>query len=134
MLEQEWQRLERHFVKIRSTLLQERRDNRLEKGKAMSEFIEVRTTIDTIEGAQKIADALVESRVAACVQISGPITSTYWWKGQVERAQEWMCVVKTRKDLYSAAETVIGQVHSYEEPEIIATAISRGKSRLLEVD
>ncbi len=92
----------------------------------MSEFIEVRTTIDTIEGAQKIADALVESRVAACVQVSGPITSTYWWKGQVERAQEWVCVVKTRKDLYSTAETVIGQAHSYEEPEIIATAIIEG--------
>ena len=97
----------------------------------MSEFIEVRTTIDTIEGAQKIADALVESRVAACVQISGPITSTYWWKGQVERAQEWMCVIKTRKDLYSAAETVIGQVHSYEEPEIIATVLIEGSQGYL---
>lgn len=97
----------------------------------MSEFIEVRTTIDTIEGAQKIANALVESRVAACVQISGPITSTYWWKGQVEHAQEWVCVVKTRMDLYSTASAVIGQTHSYDEPEIIATTIIEGSQGYL---
>ncbi len=97
----------------------------------MPEFREVRTTIDTIEGAQKIADALVEKRVAACVQVSGPITSTYWWKGQVERAQEWVCVVKTRKDLYNSAETTICQLHSYDEPEIIATAIIEGSQGYL---
>lgn len=97
----------------------------------MSEFIEIRTTIDTIEGSQKIADALVETRIAACVQVFGPITSTYWWKGQIERAQEWLCIVKTRKDLYSTVETTIRKVHSYEEPEIIATAIIGGSQGYL---
>ncbi len=66
----------------------------------MNEFIEVHTTIDTREGAQKIADTLVSKRLAACVQISGPISSTYWWDGKMEQAQEWVCTAKTRKDLY----------------------------------
>jgi periplasmic divalent cation tolerance protein len=44
----------------------------------MTDFLEVRTTIDSPEAAQKIADALVSARLAACVQVSGPITSTYW--------------------------------------------------------
>ncbi|GCE31330.1 divalent-cation tolerance protein CutA [Dictyobacter alpinus] len=87
------------------------------------ECIEVYTTIDTREGAQKIAESLVESRLAACVQVSGPITSTYWWKGQIETAQEWACTAKTRKDVYSAVEQAIRRVHSYEEPEIIAHLI-----------
>ncbi len=98
----------------------------------MSEFIEVRTTIDSREGAKKIADALVESRLVACVQISGPITSTYWWKGQIEGAQEWVCTAKTRGDLYHKLEKAIRDAHSYEEPEITATAISMGSRGYLD--
>ena len=55
----------------------------------MSSFIQVSTTINTQEGAKKIADTLIEKRLVACVQISGLITSTYWWQGLIEVAQEW---------------------------------------------
>ncbi len=98
----------------------------------MAEFIEVRTTIDSREGARKIADAVVESRLAACAQISGPITSVYWWKGQREVAQEWICTVKTRGDLYVNLEKAIRDAHSYEEPEIIATAVTAGSQGYLD--
>ncbi len=66
----------------------------------MAEFIQVMTTIDSKEGAQKIAEALVAKRLAACVQVAGPITSTYWWQGEMEIAQEWLCIAKTRNELY----------------------------------
>jgi periplasmic divalent cation tolerance protein len=97
----------------------------------MSSLIQVATTIDTQEGAKKIADTLVEKRLAACVQISGPITSTYWWQGQIEAAQEWICTAKTRQDLYVAVEQAIREAHSYDEPEILATPILAGSQGYL---
>jgi periplasmic divalent cation tolerance protein len=66
----------------------------------MAAIIEVHTTIDSREAAQKIAEAIVSKRLAACVQVSGPITSTYWWQGKIEQAEEWLCTAKTRKELY----------------------------------
>jgi periplasmic divalent cation tolerance protein len=56
----------------------------------MEEFIQVITAIDSQDGAQKIAEALVKERLAACVHVSGPITSTYWWQGKMEVAKEWV--------------------------------------------
>ena len=97
----------------------------------MSSFIQVSTTTDTQEGARKIADMLVTKRLAACVQISGPITSIYWWQGQIEVAQEWACTAKTRQDLYDAVEQAIRGVHSYEEPEILSTPILAGSQGYL---
>jgi periplasmic divalent cation tolerance protein len=98
----------------------------------MSSFIQVSTTIDAHAVATKIADTLIEKRLAACVQISGPITSTYWWQGQIEVAQEWVCTAKTRQDLYDAVEQAIRDVHSYEEPEILATPILAGSPGYLD--
>ena len=97
----------------------------------MSEFIQVTTAIDSQEGAQKIAEALVSARLAACVHVSSPITSTYWWQGKMETAQEWVCTAKTRKELYDAVEQAIKQAHPYEEPEIVATPILAGSRTYL---
>src|SRR5215469_11625803 len=97
----------------------------------MSNFIQVNTTIDTPEGAKKIADTLIAKRLAACVQISGPISSTYWWQGQIETAQEWVCTAKTRQDLYDAVGQAIRDVHPYAEPEILATPILAGSQGYL---
>jgi periplasmic divalent cation tolerance protein len=98
----------------------------------MTDFLEVRTTIDSPEAAQKIADALVSARLAACVQVSGPITSTYWWQGKMEQAQEWLCTAKTRRDLYPALEQAIRQAHTYDEPEILASQIVTGSRGYLD--
>lgn len=95
------------------------------------EFVEVRTTTDTKEGAQKIAEALVSKRLAACVQVGGPITSIYWWQGKIEVAEEWICSAKTRRELYEKLEQAIREVHTYDEPEIIATPIVAGSSGYL---
>lgn len=69
------------------------------KGERMAEFISVQTTFNSKEGAQKIAEAIVRRRLAACAQVSGPITSTYWWEGKLEQSEEWVCTAKTRKEL-----------------------------------
>jgi periplasmic divalent cation tolerance protein len=92
----------------------------------MNQFIQVLTTTETQEEAEKIAQTLVERRLAACVQIAGPITSIYRWKGKIERAQEFQCWIKTRDDLYPKVEAAVRQLHAYEVPEILALPILDG--------
>lgn len=91
-----------------------------------TDAIQVTTTTATREEAQRIATALIEQRLAACVQIFGPITSIYHWRGQVETSEEWLCVIKSRNALYNAIEQTIRALHSYEVPEILAFAIETG--------
>ena len=97
----------------------------------MAEYIEVHTTIDSREAAQKIAETLVSRRLAACVQVSGPITSTYWWQGKMEQAEEWLCTAKTRRELYDQLEQAVREVHSYDVPEILAVSIVAGNADYL---
>jgi len=97
----------------------------------MKSYIQVFTTTETKEEAEKIAQYLAEQKLAACVQITGPIASTYRWKGKVETAQEWLCLIKTREDLYDKVEKAIKELHSYETPEIIAVPIVKGTSEYL---
>ena len=92
----------------------------------MNSYIQVTTTTETREEAQKIARCLVEQKLAACAQISRPITSIYRWKGKVETAKEWLCLIKTQKALYEELEKAIISLHSYETPEIIAVPIIKG--------
>ncbi len=87
---------------------------------AMETFIQVVTTVEKQEDAQRIARALVEKRLAACAQVVGPVTSTYWWEGRVEVAEEWQCLLKTREDRFDALEQAIREIHPYEVPEIIS--------------
>lgn len=87
---------------------------------------QVTTTVPSREDAERIAAALVERRLAACVQIIGPIRSVYRWQGQIEQADEWLCVVKTTSETYPAVETAIRELHSYECPEVIATPVTHG--------
>lgn len=98
----------------------------------MSDFIQVTTAIDSEEGAQRIAQTLVEQRLAACVHIAGPITSTYWWQGKMEVEKEWTCAAKTRKELYDHVEKAIREAHSYDEPEIVALPIANGSRSYLD--
>ncbi len=97
----------------------------------MKSYIQITTTTETKEEAEKIAQYLVEQKLAACVQITGPIASTYRWKGKVETASEWLCLIKTREDFYSKVEAAIKKLHSYETPEIIAVPIIKGSSEYL---
>ena len=98
----------------------------------MEEYIQVFTTTEKKEDAEKIAKALAEKRLAGCIQIVGPIGSIYWWKDKVETAEEWLCFIKSKKSLYDELEKVIKEIHPYEVPEIIAMPIVRGSKDYLE--
>ena len=97
----------------------------------MEEYIQVVTAIAKREDAEKIANALVEKRLAACVQIVGPIVSTYWWKDNIETAEEWLCVIKSKKDVYEELEKSIKEIHPYETPEIFALPVVAGSKDYL---
>jgi len=66
----------------------------------MEECVQIITTTDSKEAAEGIARELVENRLAACVQIVGPVRSVFWWDDKIEWATEWLCVAKTRGDLF----------------------------------
>lgn len=91
-------------------------------------MIQIQTTTATKDEAEKIADVLLEAKVAACVQIVGPIRSEYRWKGKVEAADEWLAFIKTRTELYARVEKAILEIHPYETPEIIAVPIERSSA------
>lgn len=92
----------------------------------MDEYIQVLTTIGSEEEAGWLARLLLERRLAACVQVIGPITSRYRWQGEPQTEQEWQCLVKTTRAAYDAVEAAIREAHSYDEPEIIAIPIVAG--------
>ena len=98
----------------------------------VEKYIQVVTTAEKKEDAEKIAKILVEKRLAGCVQIIGPIKSTYWWQGNIEIAEEWLCVIKTRKALYEELEKSIQEIHPYETPEILTVPIDEGNRDYLE--
>lgn len=97
----------------------------------MRTAIQVLTTTDSRVAAEHMARTLVEQRLAACVQVSGPVTSVYRWQGQVECAEEWTCAIKTTIDRYRDVEAQIRTLHTYEEPEILQIPISGGSNTYL---
>lgn len=98
----------------------------------MADHIQVITTTETKAEAQKIARTLVEKRLAGCVQVIGPITSTYWWEDEVETAEEWQCLIKSSLRVYPDLEVAIVEAHPYDTPEIIATPIITGSQAYLD--
>jgi len=83
-------------------------------------------TTSSCEEARKIADALVEQRKAACVNIVPQVNSLFRWKGKIEEAEESLLVVKTRAKLFPDVVSTVKGIHSYEVPEIIALPIVEG--------
>ena len=94
-------------------------------------FIQVITTTDNMEEAEKISSALVEKKLSACVQIIGPITSTYWWEEKIETSQEYLLFIKTEEGLYREVEEAIKELHSYQVPEIVALPVIAGSEDYL---
>jgi periplasmic divalent cation tolerance protein len=76
--------------------------------------------------AEKLADALIRKRVAACVNILAPCRSVYRWKGAVQHDEEHPVLIKTTRERYAALEAAIREAHPYELPEIVAVPIERG--------
>jgi len=92
----------------------------------MTEYIQVLTTVEHKADAENIAKSLVEKRLAACVQILGPLTSYFYWQGKLDSAAEYLCLIKSRNDLFAELEAAIKSMHPYEVPEIVATPITKG--------
>lgn len=98
----------------------------------MPEFLQVVTTTDTKDKALAIASALVEKRLAACGQVSGPIESTYWWQGMLQWSTEWRVTLKTTRAVFPRVEAAIRAIHPYQVPEIVATPIVAGSADYLD--
>jgi periplasmic divalent cation tolerance protein len=98
----------------------------------MSDFVQVLVTIDSEEKARELQRLLVERRAAACVQLMGPICSSYWWEGQIEDAKEWICLAKTEAAQYDRLESLVKEHHPYSVPEILAVPILTGNRGYLD--
>jgi periplasmic divalent cation tolerance protein len=97
----------------------------------MAEYMQVLTTVDSEEAGVTLARGIVEARLAACVQIVGPIRSVYWWEGQVDEAREWQLLIKTTGEQLPELERHIKANHGYDTPEIIETEIIGGSAEYL---
>jgi periplasmic divalent cation tolerance protein len=94
-------------------------------------MIIVLTTTATKEDAEKIVDFLLEKKLAGCVQIF-PVTSKYLWKGKIESSGEFLCLVKTKDELYQPVEQAIREVHPYQTPEIVAIPVTKASQSYLD--
>ena len=94
-------------------------------------FLQVQTTTDSRAEAVELARGAVEARLAACAQVSGPVASTFWWEGTLERAEEWLLTLKLPTSGYQALADFIARGHSYDEPEIVSTPIVAGSEGFL---
>lgn len=90
------------------------------------------STAGSRKEAQEIARALVERRLAACVNVVGPISSTYWWQENVEISEEWLLLIKTTADQFANVSQSIKELHSYDLPECIAIEITEGSREYLD--
>jgi periplasmic divalent cation tolerance protein len=99
---------------------------------SMTEYVQITTTTGKRHDAEQIAAELVSRRLAACVQVSGPIVSTFRWQGKVETAEEWTCVIKTSRAKFTEICGALKEIHPYDVPEIIATEIVDGNEAYLQ--
>jgi periplasmic divalent cation tolerance protein len=95
-------------------------------------FVLVSSTTAKQADARRIARVLVERRLAACVQVLGPIKSTYRWQGRVETASEWLCLAKTTVGRSRKLVAAVTKLHTYDTPELIVTPITGGSRRYLD--
>ena len=97
----------------------------------MPEFIVVLVTVGSATEGERLAHALVEERLAACVNRIPGVQSVYRWQGKVEQSAEELLVIKTRADLFAALEKRVRELHSYSVPEVIALPIVSGSENYL---
>jgi periplasmic divalent cation tolerance protein len=91
----------------------------------------VLTTSGSPDEARKLAHALVERRLAACVNIIPRISSVYRWQGKVEEAEEFLLLIKTTEAAFEQVRQTIRELHSYELPECIALPVEDGSLEYL---
>lgn len=93
----------------------------------MTDKIIVLVTCASRGEARRIARAVVESRLAACVNVMGsPVESIYHWNGKVETAREFLMLIKTSRKRFASLESEVRRMHSYAVPEIVAVPVEQG--------
>jgi len=93
---------------------------------AECQFVILYTTYPSLAEAERIGKAVLERRLAACVNILAPCRSVYRWRGAVQHDEEYPVLIKTTRESYAALEAAIREAHPYELPEIVAVPIERG--------
>ncbi|MDR1168778.1 MAG: divalent-cation tolerance protein CutA [Heliobacteriaceae bacterium] len=89
-------------------------------------------TVANEENAKLIARTLVEEKLAACVNISTPLTSIYFWKDKIVEDAELLLIIKTKKQLFKKIENRVKELHTYEVPEIISLEVKEGSKEYLD--
>jgi len=95
-------------------------------------YIIVLVTTASKEEAEKIVQKLLEEKLIACANIVGPVSSLFWWRREIERAEEYALLMKSRLDLFEMLSKRVKALHKYEVPEIIALPIVQGYKVYLE--
>jgi len=96
-----------------------------------ADAVVVTTTIDDRSKAEGLARGVVQARLAACAQVGGPVSSVYWWQGEVETAQEFTVAFKTRSAVVDELVAHLKAEHSYDVPEILVTPVTGGNADYL---
>jgi periplasmic divalent cation tolerance protein len=96
------------------------------------EFVQVAPTFDALEEAEALASSAVETRLAACAQAEGPVTSVYRWDGTIQKDKEWRVIFKTTAALADRLTEYIVREHSYGVPEVLVTPVIGGHQKYLE--
>ncbi len=91
----------------------------------------VLTTTASKAEATRIAGALVARKLAACVNVVGPVESVYRWKGAVQKTEEFLCIIKTTAAAAAKVNAAIQQLHSYELPEVVVLPVQAGSLEYL---
>ena len=97
----------------------------------MTDYIVVFVAVGSADEGDRLARALVEERLAACINQVKTVQSTYRWQGKIERSEEELLIIKSRSDLFDRLKQRIEQLHSYSVPEIIALPIVAGSENYL---
>lgn len=97
----------------------------------MTDYRIILTTAGSADEAERIAAALVEAQLAACVNIVSPITSVYRWKRSVQKEKEWLLLIKTTTSAFETVSQKIRELHSYDLPECIQIPIEDGTAEYL---
>lgn len=94
-------------------------------------YIIVLVTTPAKKEAEKIVQHLLDNKFIACANIIGPVSSVFRWSGKIEKAEEYLTLMKTRSDLFEKVEGAVKALHSYEVPEILAIPIVEGSKAYL---
>jgi periplasmic divalent cation tolerance protein len=89
------------------------------------------TTTATKEEAENIARSLLSQKLIGCANITGPVSSLFWWREEISQENEFLVLMKTRAELFEKVATAIKQMHSYEVPEVIAVPLTDGDKAYL---